>query len=97
MVNFDVTIDGARVVVRGEIDTHTAPLLADALAGLDSTTHATLDLSNTVFISSAGLSVILDAQRRLTERGGALNASNPQSVVARTIELAGLSEKLGLR
>jgi anti-anti-sigma factor len=48
------------------------------------------------FISSAGLSVILNAQRRLEESGGSLRVREPLPAVARLIQLSGLSGKLGL-
>ncbi len=80
----------------GELDTHTAPQLASRLATLDPSDDATLDLSSTTFISSAGLSVILSAQRRLDDGGGSLRVTDPTPPVARLIELSGLATRLGL-
>ncbi len=80
----------------GELDTHTAPQLYERLAQVPRGTHLVLDLAETTFISSAGLGVILDAQGRLRASGGSLVVSSPTPVVARVIELSGLSGSLGL-
>jgi anti-anti-sigma factor len=85
-----------RLILVGELDTHTAPMLAEHLAGLPDATDIVLDLSATTFISSAGLSTILRAQRRLEAGGGSLIVSDPDPTVARTIELSGLAETLGI-
>ena len=86
-----------RVVVVGELDTHTAPQLAEFLARVDAQSAVKLDLAATTFISSAGLSAILSAQRRQVEAGGSLIVDAVDANVARTIEFSGLSETLGIR
>lgn len=88
--------DPSRLILTGELDTHTAPTLARHLDGIEPDRTIELDLSATSFISSAGLSVILDAHRRLNDGGGSLVVSAADPNVARTIELSGLSEVLGL-
>ncbi len=80
----------------GELDTHTAPELAAQLEQLGDGIDVTLDLSATTFISSAGLSVMLNAQRRQESTGGSLRVTDPTPPVARLIELSGLSATLGL-
>ena len=80
----------------GELDTHTAPQLAHYLEDLDPSSPLELDLSATSFISSAGLSAILNAQRRHEEHGGSLRVAAADANIARTIELSGLAELLGL-
>lgn len=88
--------DDRRLVLAGELDTHTAPLLEERMGELADTAEVVLDLSATTFISSAGLSAILKAQRRLETGGGSLVVSDPDPMVARTIELSGLAETLGI-
>lgn len=84
------------LALAGELDTHTAPQLARALEGSDDGANVTLDLSATTFISSAGLTVMLNAQRRLLASGGSLRVVDPTPPVARMIELSGLAATLGL-
>ena len=88
--------DEHRLVLSGELDTHTAPMLAERLGEVSGAADIVLDLSATTFISSAGLSVILTEQRRLEAHGGSLIVSDPAPTVARTIELSGLADTLGL-
>ena len=86
--------DLLRVV--GEIDTHTAPTLAERLA--DIPVHAALgiDLTSTSFISSAGLAVLLAAAERLEAGGGSLRLLGASETVRRLLELSGLAGRLPL-
>ncbi len=88
--------DGRTLLLAGELDTHTAPQLDRRLQAVADGTDLVLDLSETTFISSAGLGVILETQRRLAASGGSLQVSSPTPVVARMIELSGLSQSLGI-
>ena len=66
--------DAHLIVARGEIDLTTAPLLSSALqAALDQGGgRVVVDMSQISFIDSAGLSVLLNALRRLTRQGRTL-------------------------
>lgn len=83
-----------RLHISGEIDTHTAPALADRLTGIDSDTHLEIDLTETSFISSAGLSTLLAAAERFETGGGSLRLTGASETVARLIELSGLADRL---
>ena len=82
--------------VIGELDTHTAPQLALHLEQIDAGTHVVLDLSQMPFVSSAGLSVMLNAQRSFEQGGGSLRVTDPTASVARLIEISGVASTLGL-
>ena len=88
--------DDGRIHLTGELDTHTAPQLAQVLEAIETPSNVELDLSSTTFISSAGLSVILNARRSQVEHGGSLVVVDADANVTRTIELSGLTEILGL-
>ncbi len=88
--------DGNCLRLVGELDTHTSPSLAAALEDLPPGVDVILDLSGTTFVSSAGLSVMLEAQRRQEQDAGSLSIRDAGEIVARTIELSGLSETFGL-
>ena len=94
----EVTIltDGDVVRVSGELDTHTSPQLAQHFATIDDSATVQLDLAETSFISSAGLSVILNTQRRLAAGGGSLEVVAVAPNVARLVELSGLADAFGL-
>lgn len=86
------------VQAAGEIDLLTAAKLARSLDSILRTRDGdvVLDLSETVFIDSAALHVLLNAQRRLTRRSRGLRVICPEGPVRRVIELARLLETLGV-
>ncbi len=58
------------VVVEGRLDTATAPLLEETLkTSLDGVARLTLDFSKLAYVSSAGLRVILSAQKQMSKKG----------------------------
>lgn len=83
------------VVLTGEIDTHTSPLLEQRLSSASDNDAVVLDLASVTFISSAGLTAMLTAQTRLAAAGGSLTIENPTPAVERMIALSGLSDLLG--
>jgi anti-sigma B factor antagonist len=94
----DLTItvaDADTLVMVGELDTHTATQLAEQLDTIADGTPLVLDVAGVRFISSAGLSVILSAQRRLDGSGGSLTLRSPTPTISRLVELSGLSDTLG--
>ena len=57
--------------LEGRLDTSTAPQLESALKDcLDGVTALTMDMEKLEYISSAGLRVLLSAQKRMNEQGG---------------------------
>ncbi len=90
--------DGTVLAVYGELDLLTAPKLA---ARLDlvmrkGTGDLVLDLRSVRFIDSLGLSIILNAHRRLEHAGRCLRVRCGDGPVRRVIEMARLEETLGL-
>lgn len=79
--------------VSGEIDAHTAPSLATAMAAADRT-DLTLDLAGVEFIDSSGLRVLIEAHRRASDTGGALRLTKPSDSVRRLLDISGLDEYL---
>lgn len=66
------TAEGTRLTValEGRLDTSTAPELEKELNGsLDGVTDLTLDLKELLYLSSAGLRVLLAAQKRMNKQG----------------------------
>jgi anti-anti-sigma factor len=83
--------------VRGEVDAASAGDLAAALDGVlrDHPRHVVLDAAGVTFIDSNGVSVIMDAQRRLnrTRRRLAV-ACRPASALAGALATTGLHHSL---
>jgi anti-anti-sigma factor len=83
----------AIVVVRGELDLGTAPLVERELTELidgRSCRSIVLDLHDLTFMGSTGLCLLLNVQARLQSRGGEIVLARPSSAVTRTLEIVGL-------
>ena len=92
-------IDGLQAVsVTGELDQGTAPqlrvVLADAL-GLPPSS-VLVDLSDCNFIDSTGLSLLVEAKRRLAEEDRRFAVCCPDPDVRRLLELTGIDRAVGL-
>jgi anti-sigma B factor antagonist len=85
--NLDVST--AVVVARGEIHLATAPEFSDRLNGViaDGRTAIVVDLTEVGFIDSTGLSVLLNALRRITRAGGTLVLVCTNPTVLRLFEV----------
>lgn len=79
--------------VAGEIDAHTAPLIAEALAGSDQD-PLVVDLSGVEFVDSSGLRVLLEAHQARTAAGTSLVLSEPSAAVRRVFDIAGVNAYL---
>jgi anti-sigma B factor antagonist len=90
------TIDDDRhvVAVRGEIDLFTAPELKVAIVGaIDAgRTRIVVDLSETTFLDSTALGVLIGALKRLRTRDGVMTIVNRDANIAKTFEITGLDQ-----
>jgi anti-sigma B factor antagonist len=90
------SIDAERhvVAVRGEIDLFTAPelkqKLTDAIEG--GKTRIVVDLTQTTFLDSTALGVLIGAVKRLRTRDGALVIINVDQNIAKTFEITGTAQ-----
>src|SRR3954452_18601933 len=90
--------DGAQVLeLSGELDAASAPALRERLA--EGATRGggplVIDLTSLIFIDSTGLSVLLNARRRLTRRGRDFGVVCPTGHVRRILEVTKLLDTLG--
>jgi anti-anti-sigma factor len=84
--------DGRLIVLCGEIDHMTSPLVADVLrrVTLEGEGRVVLDLTETAFIDSAGISTLLNGLRRLTRLRRKMLVVCPPGAARRVFELLGL-------
>ena len=82
------------VAVTGEIDLFTAPELKSTLAEAVEAGHSRIvvDLTETTFLDSTALGVLIGAVKRLRSRGGALAIVNTDTSIAKTFEITGLDQ-----
>lgn len=86
------------IVVRGELDYHSKPILADAIERVWSEPRlpqlVRMDLSRLWFIDTTGLALLLGAQRRARELGAELVVDALSPPVARVFATTGLAGML---
>lgn len=83
--------------ISGEVDSHTAPDLAAAMATLPGTSDIVADVGGVSFMDSSGLRVLVDASMRAGKAGSSLILLNPQPSLRRVVEISGLADHLPMR
>lgn len=85
-------VEGSRLTLApvGRVDTLTAPELEGALA-LDGVTELVFDLMELEYISSAGLRVLLSAQKTMNKQGS-MTVLNPKPAVKEVFDITGFSD-----
>lgn len=98
MLNIEKNIDNGKAVfaLTGRLDTVTAPDLEKELVGtLSDVTDLTFDMTKLEYISSAGLRVLLSAQKTMTKQG-AMRVTNVNDTIMEIFEVTGFSDILTL-
>jgi anti-sigma B factor antagonist len=89
--------DGAwTVVVRGEVDIATSPVLRAELERLDGDGPVVIDVTDMTFIDSSGLGVLVEALKRRRESGTVMTLRSMQEPVRRVFEITGLTDLFSL-
>ena len=81
------------LAVEGRLDTTTAPELEQEIKALDGVETLTMDFAGLDYISSAGLRVLLSAQKQMSKRGG-MKVVNVSELVMEVFEVTGFSDIL---
>lgn len=92
--------DGVQVIkVGGEIDLFTAPKLKQKLDRVidGGGARVLIDLSDTSFVDSTALGVLIGAARRLRSRQGTMVIVNTDQSIAKTFEITGLDSIFTIR
>jgi len=96
-VDFEITDrkvddDTHVLAVAGEIDLFTAPEFKQRMSALIDAgrSRIVVDLTETTFIDSSSLGVLIGAHRRLKLRGGALLVVCDSEAIAKTFKITGL-------
>ena len=87
------------VAVAGEIDLFTAPELKSVLgeAVEAGRSRIVVDLTDTTFLDSTALGVLIGAVKRLRARDGVLTIVNTDPNIAKTFEITGLDQIFTIR
>ena len=90
------TLEGEKltVAISGRLDTTTAPELEEALKeSMDGISELVIDFTETEYISSAGLRVLLTAHKAMAAKGG-MKICNVNEVVQEVFEVTGFADIL---
>ena len=83
------------LAVSGRMDTTTAPQLDEELKkSLDNVSELVLDFSGLEYISSAGLRVLLSAQKRMNNQQGTMRVVGANEIVKEIFDVTGFSDIL---
>ncbi len=97
---FDVTVGRhdavATVVVTGELDLATAPRLSAALGEHFDAEMLVVDLTDTRFIDSTGVRMLIEADRRAVDSGARVVVIVGDGPVRRVLELCELDGRLAI-
>ena len=99
MLNINKTVENntAAVSLEGRLDTVTAPELEKALMELiPDLTELKLDFTDLDYISSAGLRVLLAAQKAMNKQGS-MTLTNVNEAVMEILEVTGFTDILTIR
>ena len=78
------------LALTGRLDTNTSPEL-EAELKLDGVTEVVFDFSAVEYISSAGLRVLMMAQKTMMASGGKMEVANPNAMVKDVFDMTGMS------
>ncbi len=76
--------------VEGRLDTNSSPEL-EAELKLDGVTEILFDFTSLEYISSAGLRVLMGAQKAMIVVGGKMSIKNPNEMVKSVFDITGMS------
>jgi len=96
MLNINKTSqkDALSIALEGRLDTTTAPQLEQELkSDLEGLSELTLDLEKLEYISSAGLRVLLSAQKVMSKQG-AMKLTHVNDVIMEIFEVTGFTDIL---
>ena len=87
--------DALTIALEGRLDTTTSPQLDNELdVSLEGVKDLTLDFSELTYISSAGLRVLLRAQRKMNGCQGTMRVTGVSDSIMEIFEITGFSEIL---
>ena len=98
-MTIDKNLEGTKLTlaVAGRLDTTTAPMLSEELeASLDSVEELALDFNDLDYISSAGLRVLLSAQKRMNKQGR-MYLTGVNDAIMEVFEVTGFADILTIQ
>ena len=87
------TVDEGKLTLKvsGRLDTNTSPEL-EADMQLDGVNEVVFDFADLEYISSAGLRVLMTAQKMMMASGGKMTVAHPNTTVKEVFDITGMSD-----
>ena len=95
-IKLDQNGSSVNIALEGRLDTNTAPELENKLSEIDGVKELCFDFSELVYISSAGLRVLLAAQKKMNTADGSMKVLNPNELITEVFEATGFDEILDI-
>ena len=95
LINKTATGNELTIAIEGRLDTTTAPQLEKELEGLSSVKELVIDMAKLVYVSSAGLRVLLKAQKIMNKQGK-MTVKNVSNEIKEIFEVTGFDELLNI-
>ena len=93
-INFEKNAENLTISLDGRLDTATAPELEEFLnTNLQGVKSLTVDCQKLTYVSSAGLRVLLSAQKKM-QKIGSMKVTNVCEVVMEVFEMTGFADIL---
>ena len=93
-IEIKASADATTIEVAGRLDTNTAPVLDKAIQeDIKDVTNLILDFKGITYISSAGLRVLLSAQKKM-QKIGSMTVKNVCLEVMEVLEMTGFADIL---
>lgn len=98
IVNVSYEKQNANMLVEGRVDTTTAPDLEKEInAAMEKAETITLDCSKLIYISSAGLRVLLSAHKAMAKKNGRFELTNVGEDIMEIFTITGFSRILNIK
>ena len=92
-IEIKTNTEATTIEIAGRLDTTTAPALDKTINDLTGVTNLVLDLKEVAYISSAGLRVLLSAQKKM-QKIGSMKVKNVCTEVMEVFEMTGFADIL---
>lgn len=92
-IDIKQTANEDTITITGRLDTSTAPILDKTICGLENTSNLVIDMGGIDYISSAGLRVLLNAQKKM-QKTGSMKLINVCDSVMEVFEITGFADIL---
>ena len=90
MTQLQVTVDGSRILLAGELDVQTAPQLLDDAGGACADGPVVVDCAGLTFLDSTGLGALVALRKRCEAAGGTLGLVDVPGRIELVLRISGL-------